>query len=536
MSQLFLLYVLLGCTGATRLITTLMKAGTILDQIGPISVERPDVSFQLLVPIIPRNGFKPTACGGDILMKFMQDVRSTLLPLEQINALKKDLMTSRDQKFVGAIIGTAAMGVAVGASVTAGLALDHAYKNRRDIDQLHNAMSNSFDALEQLQDATKGLAVIIKDITNTINRDIIPAINTVNCELSKVALRGQLAAIFQKWLTIYSPILEAPLTSHKSALLTGTLLLDAINAGLSLQTTTDQMMTYAMNGMISVQLMEYNATTASVLLLVSVNARSETPGYKAYRTHSIMIAVGNPARYSVISLPSHMATNGINWYSVSDTCTQKSTGLVCTGSALSPFNEDLDKCVQGDTNRCMWTSSQGGSSFILLKSGILADCNTLICTCNSIAISGLRYISTDCPTPMISGTQYKIQATDLGYFVSNTSISYDPVPPVNISFIDVTSMQSIQKALNRSDRALQMARDALSRVSNGSGMSIETMVAIACGVTGVLVLLIIGLIGLIYAACKRDGTIMERFKHPKADAAYDNPMGPTRTINISDLV
>lgn len=535
--KMVLMLYLVSCGNGQGLHTRMLTAGTVLERAGGVYTEQVSRTFQIMIPIIPKAGITPSACGASVIDAFLSDVRQTLSPFSQINNLRNELMGPKEgTRIAGVIVGVAAMGVATGAAITAGVALDTAYKNKRDIQQLRTAMSETLNAVENLKDATKGLTIIVNDLAKRINEEIIPAIDNLTCEVSKANMRSALASLFNRWLITYSPILESPLEPHSSALLASSALRDGLEAGLKIESTNDDLMRSAMEGLISIQLMEYDPETLTVLLLVSIKAVNAIPGALVYRTTSLMFPIGSPPEQARVSLPRYVIRSNSAWYSPGSECTPRYNGLGCEGSPLSPFNEKLDQCLNGALDTCVWEKPSSGSSFVLLSEGILADCTTLSCICeDGTAQRGLVYLSADCGLVTINGDRYRITPEDLGYFVSNKTVVFPHVPAANISFIDVSAMDSIKDSLSKSEEALKRAQEALRGVSDGKGSSVETMVALGCGITGMLVLLLVALGAWLWNKAQGKMPAVPFKRNKAADAAYDNPIHHVSSVDIREL-
>nr|UNY77802.1 fusion protein [Respirovirus suis] len=455
-----------------------------------------------------------SGCGSIQIAKYKEMLERLLIPIKDALDLQESLIvidnettdnTYRPQyRFVGAIIGTIALGVATAAQVTAGVALMEAREAKRDISILKEAMEKTQNSIEKLQNSAGEQILALKMLQDYVNGEIKPAIEELGCETAALKLGIALTQHYTELTNAFGSNLgsigEKSLTLQALSSLYKTNITDILTAtNLGRTDIYDIIYAEQVKGrVIDVDLRRYMVTIA-----IKIPILSEIPGVLIYEVSSISYNIDGSEWYAAV--PDHILSKSayIGGADVSD-CIESRLTYICPRDPAQIIADNQQKCFLGHLDECPVTKVIDNlvPKFAFINGGVVANCIASTCTCGEERIQvsqdrnkGVTFLThNNCGLIGVNGVELHAnkKGSDATWNVSPIGVG----PAVSLRPVDI-SLQIVAATnfLNSSRKDLMRAKEILNQVGNLEDLTVITIINIVIIV--VLLICVIGL-GILY--------------------------------------
>ncbi|QKZ93216.1 fusion protein [Belerina virus] len=448
-----------------------------------------------------------TGCGQQAVADYKSLLNNILLPINASLVHMQNAISSRvgGVRFWGAVIGGVALGVATAAQVTAGVALHNTKQNAADIWAIKKAMLETNDAIHELQTASAQTVLLVSGIQEQINNQIVPAINTLGCQVAENTLALTLSRYFSELSLVFGPNLRDPATE--------TLSIQAIsnafngdfesllkNLGYSSSDFLDVLESQLIRGRI------IGVDTEDYLIIIQVEYPSITQIKDAVVQTFNLISFSHEGVEWMPVFPRQILVR-MNLVSNIDTegCVYTSTSVICESDTSTPVSIPLLECIHGNTSHCIITRSVNShvSRYALSDGVLFANCLPMLCQCQTTGktiiqeygVASVMITKEMCPEVYIDGFYIQVGPRVLNrtLYASNYSLGGQ----VSIDPVDIGSeISQIQTHLNNTQQLLDKSSNILNSIDHYI-MSIESIPILIA----MCVIIFLWLIGLTCAIC-----------------------------------
>nr|AFU93448.1 fusion protein [avian paramyxovirus 1] len=158
---------ILGCIRSTSSLDgrPLAAAGIVVTGDKAVSVYTSSQTGSIIVKLLPNMPRDKEACAKAPLEAYNRTLTTLLTPLgDSIRKIQGSVSTSggrRQKRFIGAVIGSVALGVATAAQITAAAALIQANKNAANILRIKESIAATNEAVHEVTDGLSQLSVAV---------------------------------------------------------------------------------------------------------------------------------------------------------------------------------------------------------------------------------------------------------------------------------------------------------------------------------------------------------------------------------------
>nr|QWY12923.1 F glycoprotein [Human parainfluenza virus 4a] len=366
-------------------VTHLMNLGTVPTAIRSLVYYTYTKPSYLTVDLIPNLKNLDQNCNYSSLNYYNKTALSLIQPIaDNINRLTKPITSSEVQsRFVGAVIGTIALGVATAAQVTAAIGLAKAQENAKLILTLKKAATETNEAVRDLANSNKIVVKMISAIQNQINTIIQPAIDQINCQIKDLQVANilnlyltEITTVFHNQLT--NPALESISIQALKSLLGSTL--PEVLSKLDLNNISAA--SVMASGLIKGQIIAVDIPTMTLVLMVQIPSISPLRQAKIIDLTSITIHTNSQEVQAVV--PARVLEIGSEILGFDGSVCQ-----ITKDTIFCPYNDayvlpiQQKRCLQGQTRDCVFTPVAGTfpRRFLTTYGTIVANCRDLVCSC-----------------------------------------------------------------------------------------------------------------------------------------------------------
>lgn len=516
-------------TKATLLICTMIMCAELCDsqlalseltKIGIIPGKSYDLklstqsSFQFMViKLIPNiDGlsnctFNSMANYKKMLTRILEPINNALQHIKNAISDKQPAeIPGSNARFFGAIVAGAALTVATTAQITAGIALHNSIQNANAILGLKDSIKRSNKAIAELQTAAQQTVLVINALQDQINNQLVPAINTLGCQVVGNTLGLRLNQYFSEVSLIFGPNLRDPTS----------------------ETLSIQALSRAFNGDFDSMLskLKYDDTDFLDLLesdsirgrIIDVSLddyfiviQIEYPSLISIKDATIqtfnLISYNHRGSEWISIFPSQLLVRGtyISNIDISD-CVSTTNSLICKSDTSSPISSATWACATGNLTGCARTRvvNTHVPKFALSGGVVFANCAPIVCKCQDPMtninqepkVTNVMVSSDTCKEVYVDGIYITLGKKTLPRAMYAEDVALGG--PISVDPIDLgNDVSAIQDAINKSKEHLDEANHLLDKV-NPNIVNAKSFAAIMAIVIVLIIWFVINLVWLIY--------------------------------------
>ncbi|WJL29484.1 fusion protein [Ninapo virus] len=471
-------------------------------------------SFQFMVIKLIPNVEGLTNCSSSALINYKKMLTRILEPihsaLDHIKNAISDKQPSEvpgaNTRFFGAIVAGVALTVATTAQITAGVALHNSIQNANAILQLKDSIKQSNKAIQELQTAASQTVLVINALQDQINSQLVPAINTLGCQVVSNTLSLKLNQYFSEVSLVFGPNLRDPTS----------------------ETLSIQALSRAFNGDFDSMLskLKYDDTDFLDLLesdsirgrIIDVSLddyfiiiQIEYPSLIAIKDATIqtfnLISYNYRGSEWISIFPSQLLVRGtyISNIDISD-CVSTTNSMICKSDTSSPISSATWSCATGNLTGCARTRvvNTHVPKFALSGGVIFANCAPIVCKCQDPMfninqepkVTNVMISSDTCKEVYVDGYYITIGKSMLPRAMYAEDVVLGG--PISVDPIDLgNDVSSIQDSINKSKEYLDHANELLDKV-NPNIVNAKSFAAIMAIVIVLIIWFVINLVWLIY--------------------------------------
>lgn len=488
--------------------TELSKIGVIKAHSYSLKIKGNPTNQFIVLKFIP--SFKTTlGCNLTALDEYKALLTRILTPIHNSINLTRSAVTTRVEglRFWGAVVGGVALGVATSAQITAGIALHNSLQNANAIQSLKSSILATNNAIEKLQNAGQRTVIAISALQDQINTQIIPAINTLGCNVAQNSLKLSINQYFSEIALIFGPNLRNP--SYETISIQ--VLSQAFNndfesllqkLGYSKSDLLDVMQSDSIRArIIDVDLNDY-------LLTLQIEYPDMITINEAIIQEFNVISYNQDGRELMTIFPRYILKRGnlISNIDLTD-CVQTERSFICQQDTSSPISVSLFNCIGGKLDQCARSQviNSHVSRFALSDGVVFANCVPITCVCvtkdqyivQDKYASNVMISSDFCKEVQIDGFYISVGTKQLNRTEFAGNITMGPI--ISTNPIDINSqLGQIENELEQSKDFLDQSRDILNRI-NPNIINNETIVYLIIVTVIVLIWLILLTVGIVYS-------------------------------------
>lgn len=469
-------------------------------------------SYQYMVIKLLPNLDNLTQCTISTLENYKKMLDRILTPIDDAltrikNAVKDKAPDNRPPvRFWGAVIGGVALGVATSAQITAGVALHNSIQNANAIMQLKDSIKLTNKAISELQTAAQTTVTVLNALQDQINNQLVPAINTLGCQVIANTLGLRLNQYFSEISLIFGPSLRDPTS----------------------ETLSIQALSRAFNGdfdsMISklkyddrdfLDLLESDSIRARIIDVSRtdyfITIQIEYPSLTHIQDATIQtfnrISYNYRGSEWISIFPDQLLVRGLYISNIDiSMCVMTTNSIICKSDTSMPISTATWACANGNLTSCARTRvvNTHVPRFALSGGVMFANCAPIVCKCQDPVmainqepkVTNVMVSSDECNEMYIDGYYVTLGKRTLPRSMYAEDISLGG--PISVDPIDIgNELNSIQDSINKSQNYLEQANSLLEKV-NPRILNMQSFGAIVALVAILIVWFVITLVWLIY--------------------------------------
>ncbi|AYN62577.1 fusion protein [Pacific salmon paramyxovirus] len=465
----------------------------------------------MVIKTVPNLG-TVSSCGDKEMAAYKESIRKLISPMhDMIEYIKGEVvveaatsvaLNGTQVRFFGLVVAIGALGLATSAQITAGIALHNSLENAKAIKGLSDAMKESNQAIQKLQDATAGTVIALNALQDQINTQIVPALNSLGCSVVSNTLGVALTRYYSELVQLFGPSLanpvEAPLSIQAiSGAFNGDLKGMIRDYGYSPSDLEDIIRTGAITG----RVIDVDMDDLTIILEISLPTLLVMRDTKVVNFGRITYNL-NGSEWQTLS-PDWIAIRNTLMSGVDlSTCVISRQNLICKQDPTFAIDHTVSQCLRGEITSCPRgrVVNSIAPRFAIVNGNVLGNCVATTCLCGDPgtpviqdASSSLTIMSIDkCELVSIDGYNFRP-----GPPVVNTTfhLSIDDIgPEVSVNPIDISG------ALGKIEQDLQSSKEHLAN-SDTILASINPNIINTNAAIGLIAVSSLGLITAVVALC-----------------------------------
>nr|ANS53884.1 fusion protein [avian paramyxovirus 1]AQK77138.1 fusion protein [avian paramyxovirus 1] len=378
--------------GCIRLISSLggrplAAAGIIVTGDKAVNVYTSSQTGLIIVKLLPNMPRDKEACAKAPLEAYNRTLTTLLTPLgDSIRKIQGSVSTSggrRQKRFIGAVIGSVALGVATAAQITAAAALIQANQNAANILQLKESIAATNEAVHEVTNGLSQLSVAVGKMQQFINDQF----NNTARELDCIKITQQVGVELNLYLTELTTVFGPQITSPALTQLTIQALYNLAGGNIDYLLTklgigNNQLSSLIGSGLITGYPILYDSQTQ--LLGIQVNLPSVGNLNNMRATYLETLSVSTTKGYASALVPKVVTQVGSVIEELDTSyCIESDLDLYCTRVVTFPMSPGIYSCLSGNTSACMYSKTEGAltTPYMALKGSVIANCKITTCRC-----------------------------------------------------------------------------------------------------------------------------------------------------------
>nr|QCX35334.1 fusion protein [avian paramyxovirus 1] len=426
----------------------------------------------IIVKLLPNMPKDKEACAKAPLEAYNRTLTALLTPLgDSIRRIQGSVSTSggrRRKRFVGAVIGSVALGVATAAQVTAAAALIQANQNAANILRLKESIAATNEAVHEVTDGLSQLAVAVGKMQQFVNDQF----NNTARELDCIKITQQVGVELNLYLTELTTAFGPQITSPALTRLTIQALYNLAGGNMDYLLTklgvgNNQLSSLIGSGLITGYPILYDPQTQ--LLGIQVNLPSVGNLNNMRATYLETLSVSTTKGFASALVPKVVTQVGSVIEELDTSyCIESDLDLYCTRIVTFPMSPGIYSCLSGNTSACMYSKTEGAltTPYMTLKGSVIANCK--ITTCRCADPPGI--ISQNYGEAVSLIDRHSCNVLSLDGITLRLSGEFDATYQRNISILDsqviVTGNLDISAELGNVNNSISNALDKLAESNN----------------------------------------------------------------------
>nr|CCX28768.1 fusion protein [avian paramyxovirus 1] len=450
----------------------LAAAGIVITGDKAIKIYTSSQTGSIIVKLLPNMPKDKEACARAPLEAYNRTLTALLTPLgDSIRRIQGSVSTSggrRRKRFVGAVIGSVALGVATAAQVTAAAALIQANQNAANILRLKESIAATNEAVHEVTDGLSQLAVAVGKMQQFVNDQF----NNTARELDCIKITQQVGVELNLYLTELTTAFGPQITSPALTRLTIQALYNLAGDNMDYLLTklgvgNNQLSSLIGSGLITGYPILYDPQTQ--LLGIQVNLPSVGNLNNMRATYLETLSVSTTKGFASALVPKVVTQVGSVIEELDTSyCIESDLDLYCTRIVTFPMSPGIYSCLSGNASACMYSKTEGAltTPYMTLKGSVIANCK--ITTCRCADPPGI--ISQNYGEAVSLIDRHSCNVLSLDGITLRLSGEFDATYQRNISILDsqviVTGNLDISAELGNVNNSISNALDKLAESNN----------------------------------------------------------------------
>nr|AGH08424.1 fusion protein [avian paramyxovirus 1] len=365
----------------------LAAAGIVVTGEKVINIYTSSQTGSIIVKLLPNMPEDKDACAKAPLEAYNRTLTTLLTPLgDSIRRIQGSVSTSgvrRKKRFIGAIIGSVALGVATSAQITAAAALIQANQNAANILRLKESIAATNEAVHEVTDGLSQLAVAVGKMQQFVNDQF----NNTARELDCIKIAQQVGVELNLYLTELTTVFGPQITSPALTQLTIQALYNLAGGNMDYLLTklgigNSHLSSLIGSGLITGNPILYDSQTQ--ILGIQVNLPSVGNLNNMRATYLETLSVSTTKGFASALVPKVVTQVGSVIEELDTSyCIESDLDLYCTRIVTLPMSPGIYSCLSGNTSACMYSKTEGAlnTPYMALKGSVIANCKITTCRC-----------------------------------------------------------------------------------------------------------------------------------------------------------
>nr|AEZ36087.1 fusion [avian paramyxovirus 1] len=365
----------------------LAAAGIVVTGDKAVNIYTSSQTGSIIIKLLPNMPEDKEACAKAPLEAYNRTLTTLLTPLgDSIRRIQGSATTSggrRQKRFVGAIIGSVALGVATAAQITAAAALIQANQNAANILRLKESIAATNDAVHEVTNGLSQLAVAVGKMQQFVNNQF----NNTARELDCIKIAQQVGVELNLYLTELTTVFGPQITSPALTQLTIQALYNLAGGNMDYLLTklgvgNNQLSSLIGSGLITGYPILYDSQTQ--LLGIQINLPSVGSLNNMRATYLETLSVSTTKGFASALVPKVVTQVGSVIEELDTSyCVESDIDLYCTRVVTFPMSPGIYSCLSGNTSACMYSKTEGAltTPYMALKGSVIANCKMTTCRC-----------------------------------------------------------------------------------------------------------------------------------------------------------
>nr|AEZ00962.1 fusion [avian paramyxovirus 1]AFP86350.1 fusion protein [avian paramyxovirus 1]AFU48618.1 fusion protein [avian paramyxovirus 1]AWU46626.1 fusion protein [avian paramyxovirus 1] len=365
----------------------LAAAGIVVTGDKSVNVYTSSQTGSIIVKLLPNMPRDKEACAKAPLEAYNKTLTTLLTPLgDSIRKIQESATTSgrrRQKRFVGAIIGGVALGVATAAQITAAAALIQANQNAANILRLKESIAATNEAVHEVTDGLSQLAVAVGKMQQFVNEQL----NNTARELDCIKITQQIGVELNLYLTELTTVFGPQITSPALTQLTIQALYNLAGGNVDYLLTklgvgNNQLSSLIGSGLITGNPILYDPQTQLLGIQVTLPSVGNLNNMRA--TYLETLSVSTTKGFASALVPKVVTQVGSVIEELDTSyCIETDLDLYCTRIVTFPMSPGIYSCLSGNTSACMYSKTEGAltTPYMALKGSVIANCKIITCRC-----------------------------------------------------------------------------------------------------------------------------------------------------------
>nr|WNH25111.1 fusion protein [Avian orthoavulavirus 13] len=478
----------------------------------PISIYTSSQTGIIVVKLIPNLPDNKKDCAKQSLQSYNETLSRILTPLATaMSAIRGNSTTQvRENRLVGAIIGSVALGVATAAQITAATALIQANQNAANIARLANSIAKTNEAVTDLTEGLGTLAVGVGKLQDYVNEQFNNTAVAIDCLTLESRLGIQLSLYLTELMGVFGNQLTSPALTPITIQALYNLAGGNLNALLSrLGASETQLGSLINSGLIKGMPIMYD--DANKLLAVQVELPSIGKLNGARSTLLETLAVDTTRGPSSPIIPNAVIEIGGAMEELDlSPCITTDLDMFCTKIISYPLSQSTLSCLNGNLSDCVFSRSEGvlSTPYMTIKGKIVANCKQVICRCmdppqilsQNYGEALLLIDENTCRSLELSGVILKLAGTYESEYTRNLTV--DPSQVIITGPLDISAeLSKVNQSIDSAKENIAESNKFLSQV-NVKLLSSSAMITYIVATVVCLIIAITGCVIGIYTLTK----------------------------------
>nr|QIN51015.1 fusion protein [avian paramyxovirus 1] len=480
----------------------LAAAGIVVTGDKAVNVYTSSQTGSIIVKLLPNMPRDKEACARAPLEAYNRTLTTLLTPLgDSIRKIQGSVSTSggrRQKRFIGAVIGSVALGVATAAQITAAAALIQAKQNAANILRLKESIAATNEAVHEVTDGLSQLSVAVGKMQQFVNDQF----NNTARELDCIKITQQVGVELNLYLTELTTVFGPQITSPALTQLTIQALYNLAGGNMDylltkLRIGNNQLSSLIGSGLITGYPILYDSHTQ--LLGIQVNLPSVGNLNNMRATYLETLSVSTTKGYASALVPKVVTQVGSVIEELDTSyCIESDLDLNCTRIVTFPMSPGIYSCLSGNTSACMYSKTEGAltTPYMALRGSVIANCKITTCRCTDPP----GIISQNYGEAVSLIDRHSCNVLSLDGITLRLSGEFDATYQKNISILDsqviVTGNLDISTELGNVNNSISNALDRLAE----SNSKLEKVNVRLTSTSALITYIVLTVISLIFGA------------------------------------